>query len=187
MEKLTANRHPKMSTSLPRGFWLAIGVIVLAALLLPLMITQAYMYATSPYVRTFMGGHMTPDLAEISKCTRLTFPPSAKLVGAELRRWLSGNIVAKIEIDGDDVEEFVASVPSPHETSTEDRLWIRTYDNAPRWWDPGCAEKFVAVAYSWSSPDGTRAERGYRDERMCVLIELHEPEQAVIYLDWTAE
>ena len=132
--------------------------------------------------------HFHPGLAQVSAHTSLQFPPNAKLMGSSYVRWQGFSLRATVELDHADVESFLASVPRPCEVAKEDRSFLtfgfEDTQHMPSWWNPYAAQKFIAANYQWHSPDGSRNEKDHHWEVLELLIDLDNPQRAVIYLDW---
>jgi len=131
----------------------------------------------------------SPSLAEISDKTHLPFPPSAELVHSRLDSWLAKELWAVVTIDQLDVTSFVASFPQPAEVQSGDRLGITNNmqgeDTGPPWWDPDSAGKFVAAVIEL--PLGDEVLTKYdTTNTVSLLINMDDPQTAIIYLFWIA-
>jgi len=133
------------------------------------------------------------DLGKVISLTHLVFPPSARL--------LHGNYIdsdcsceekyirAKVAIRPTDVDSLVKQLrDGMYRISTTDRLGVsdgirlkplgegvttpRHTWRTPGWWRPGSARKFLAALL----------QSGYSDTH--VLVDLDDPKQAVVYVNY---
>jgi len=115
------------------------------------------------------------SLGEIAKLTGLRFPSSSKLVHGQNRSFEDSDLVAKIRINITELNKFIASLPPNRSVSRTDRLFIgnRTYSDV-KWWNPDSSQRFIAI----------KAKGRHHAEQFNILIDLDDPQFAIVYLNW---
>lgn len=116
-----------------------------------------------------------PRLRMIEKHASVKFPESTKLLNSYGRRFLEIHILAKVEMDRADVDQFISSLPEPRETVAEPDISYRSYHFT--WWNPSSARQPVAIEIT-SSDD-------LRTTCWMVLVDSGDPQRAVVYLDYS--
>lgn len=112
-------------------------------------------------------------LQEIADVAHVELPPSSRLLNSYLLGFRDFDMLAKIQIPSADLRVLLKSLPKERQESYSDRLGI---DSAgfmvPEWWDPGSANKYLAI----------RTHAAREDAMLWVLAGKDDPKQTIVYV-----
>ncbi len=134
----------------------------------------------------FGSWRLCAGITELSRHTSLEFPPSAKLLNFRHNWSGSLNVIqAEVEMYPADVDGFLQSLGEPKWISREHRfsnVTNRAGDPGDRsWWNPDAARDFVAVEVHLP------LKQYAQFHTVWLLINLDDPDRAVVYVYWTGE
>lgn len=123
--------------------------------------------------------HVT--ISDIYRITRIQFPPDSKVLNSVGISFLRPRLWAKVEMSAKEAVPFMRGLTGIHPTdiSRKRKLSKSSYPpeigmrNPVEWWNPSSAKRFVSAEFF----DPT-------SERIYVLIDLDQPDTAIVYLNF---
>lgn len=155
---------------------------IFAIIIATIVLTAIGVFAVRYYLNHLFGTRTKPiDISVVAHRTNVVFPSDAKLLNSlGIRHGIDFELYAKVEIDHNDVESFVAALKKDTglvlsrtnrmHLSNSLRNW-RNDTDIPQWWKPDSTRKFIAC-YSYMP---------------LLLISLDNPDKAVVWVHWDTD
>jgi len=126
---------------------------------------------------------VTPSqLAECAGLMHIAFPPSTKAIGFHKQEWQDTHILLKVTVDRKELDQFLTSSPFAGKELRRDQIRI-SGGIALTWWD----DAWDLKEYEWKEGQAAfvseEADLPGADG-LNVLIDLRDPDRAVIYLEF---
>jgi len=106
---------------------------------------------------------------------KVKFPPETSIINIRQLRKLYGRAWLKVEINRESLQEFIESSPFANNELRDDRRFCVNDPNVP-WWDPEKPRNCKSGETHISDIDVLR-----------ILVDLDDPNTAIIYLQWLEE